>query len=378
MPGPSCFAATAVALFIAACGGSDPPAIDAAVVADALDAPPDAGLDPARLVPSCFTGGATPQIDLSGPVANWTWNDPHVIEVGGEYWMYASATNNFQFPVRLYRLTSPDGVTWSLPSPTPILDIGAAGAFDAGGVETPAVVHFQGKYHLFYTAYPYLVGDPLHSALDYRIGHAISDDGIAFTRVGTQPIAQPSGTDGDPTNDWDQYIIAEPAPVVRGNRLYVYFTTVGVNQAVQSTLQVIGVTSTTDGVTWSAPALALSPDQASYPRTADWIGYSTPNAIEIAGEVHMFVDVARQPQNGDWKQLRLHHARSQDGITGWVQDTMPIRSAGDFPWAVDEVRSPAAFLDGTTLRLYAAGHELDGTAPDHFAIGMMSCNLLGS
>jgi hypothetical protein len=56
---------------------------------------------------------------------------------------------------------------------------------------------------------------------------------------------------------------------------------------------------------------------------------------------------------------------------------MPIRSAGDFAWAVDEVRSPDAFLDGTTLRLYAAGHELDGVPPEHLAIGMMTCDLLG-
>ncbi len=60
---------------------------------------------------SCFQGGAIPQLDLDGPVANWTWNDPHVLKVGDEYWMYASATDNFVFPVMLYRLVSSDGVT---------------------------------------------------------------------------------------------------------------------------------------------------------------------------------------------------------------------------------------------------------------------------
>ena len=50
-----------------------------------------------------------------------------------------------------------------------------------------------------------------------------------------------------------------------------------------------------------------------------------------------------------------------------------IRKAGDFTWAVDEIRSPHAFLDGDVLKLYFAGHELNGTLPEHFAVGMMTC-----
>jgi predicted GH43/DUF377 family glycosyl hydrolase len=332
--------------------------------------------------PGGYQGGSTPQLDLDAPDPGFTYNDPHVQKVGAEYWMFASATVNFQFPVKLYRLVSNDGVSWHRDPAQPILDPGASGSFDAGGVETPAVVFFGGQYHLFYTAYPKPIGDPGHDALDYRVGHATSCDGITWTRE-PNPLVSPSGsTDNDPSNDWYAFIVAEPGPVVLGNTLYLYFTAVGANATLGTSLQVIGVTTSSDGVTWSAPELALEPDQAQYPRIVDpgppvggWVGYSTPNAITLDGRVHLFVDVAFDPDEAHWQQIRLHHAVSDDGKTGWQQDAAPFASAGDFPWAKDEVRAPDAFIDGTTLRLYFAGHELDGTPPDHFAVGMFTHEL---
>lgn len=370
-----------LALLAAACGGDDAAAPDAAPDARATDAPIDVPvdanpLDPSRLSPSCWTGGATTQLDLAGPVENWTWNDPHVLRSGAAYWMYASATDAFQYPVRSYRLTSDDGETWALPAPSPILADADAGAWDAGGVETPAVVHFAGRYHLFYTAYPHVIGTPEHAVTDYRIGHAVSEDGATFTRVGVAPVVAPSGTTPAPADDWYQYIVAEPAPLVRGDTLYLYFSAIGVDATLGS-LQVIGMISTTDGVTWTAPVRVLAPDQTLYPRGADWVGYSTPNAIELGGEVHLFVDVASQPPDGAWSQRRIHHASSADGATAWRTDATAIRAVGDLSWAQDEIHSPAAFLDGTTLRLYLAGRAL-AAEPAHFGIGMLTCDLTRS
>ena len=111
-----------------------------------------------------------------------------------------------------------------------------------------------------------------------------------------------------------------------------------------------------------------------YPRGDDWVGYSTPNAVVLNGEVHLFFDVAHQPTGGAWLQLRLHHARSSDGLTGWIQDAVPIRANTDFAWTQEEIRSPHALLDGGILRLYFAGHDLS-SVPPQFAVGMMTCDL---
>jgi hypothetical protein len=350
----------------------------------------DNGLDLSKLTPANFIGGTTPQLDLSSPVPDWTWNDPHVIKVGNEYWMYASATDNFNYPVRLYRLVSTDGISWILNPSAPILDAGIAGSWDAGSVETPAVVYFNGKYHLFWTGYFHYPNDPLFAVTEMRIGHAVSDDGITFTRDPANPIIVPSGTDADASNDWFAFVVAEPAPVVFNNKIYLYFTAAGadtgadLDMGVGASLQVIGLVTSSDGTSWSAPVRVLRPDQSIYPRKPDagndyWVGYSTPNAIVLNGEMHLFFDVARQydvapaPIAETWLQLRLHHARSADGVAGWTQDASPIRLNTDFTWSTREIRSPDAFLDGTTLRLYFAGDSL--YFDNKFGIGMMTCDL---
>lgn len=349
----------------------------------------ESGIDLSKLQPANFTGGDTPQLDLASPVAAWTWNDPHVIKVGSQYWMYASATDNFTTLVKIYRLVSDDGTTWSLNPATPVLEVGATGTWDAGAVETPAVVYFNGKYHMFWTGYMYSHYDTANFSTSYfRVGQATSDDGINFTRT-ADPVVAPSGIDADASNDWYAFIVGEPAPVVFNNKIYLYFTAAGadtgadLDMGVGASLQVIGLV-TYDGSNWSEPVRVLRPDQSIYPRKPDagndyWVGYSTPNAIVLNGEMHLFFDVARQydvapaPVTETWLQLRIHHARSADGVAGWTQDSVPIRSNTDFTWTVREIRSPDAFLDGTTLRLYFAGDSLYFT--NKFAIGMMTCDL---
>src|SRR5258706_13032056 len=129
--------------------------------------------------------------------------------------MYASSTLGLSqppSPVQLFRFTSSDAVNWTLNPTTPVLTVAAA-TWDQGGNETPAVVSFGGKYHMFWTGYPdaWPALDPMH----FRIGHAISTDGIAWTKDASYLLG-PSGV----TNDFAQYIVDEPGPVVFNNTLY--------------------------------------------------------------------------------------------------------------------------------------------------------------
>jgi sucrose-6-phosphate hydrolase SacC (GH32 family) len=330
--------------------------------------------------PSCFQGGETAILDNTGPIEDWTWNDPHVLKVGSQYWMYASSTDDFDFPVRLYRLVSDDAEDWTLDPEESILPDAEADTWDAGGWETPAVVYFKGRYHLFYTGYAHEILTEEHSVFEFRIGHATSCDGVHFTRVSEEPVVSPSsvlGTD-DTEDDWYHHIVGEPGPVVVDGTLYLYFTAIGPYPDPAVAYQVIGLTTTTDGVTWSGPEPVLEPDPTLFPRVVDpgppvdgWVGYSTPNAIRLNGETHLFYDVAYDPDEASWLQVRLHHSRSEDGISDWIQDDETIYSTSDFEWASREVRSPHALLDGTTLRLFFAGHTLDAV----YSIGQSTCDL---
>jgi hypothetical protein len=325
-------------------------------------------VDAAKLTAGCFQGGTSPELQIGSGFANADWNDPHVLKVGNQYWMYASSNLGLSqppSPVQIYRFTSTDAVNWTLNPLGPVLTVAAA-QWDQGGDETPAVVAFGGKYHMFWTGYP--DAWPNLVATNFRIGHATSTDGISWTKDAISLLA-PSGVAGDFT----QYIVGEPGPVVFNNTLYLYFTAVGVDAGLAASLQTVGVMTSADGIAWSAPALAFKPDQSVYPRGGNWVGYSTPNAVVIAGKVHVFVDVANDHGNDTWTQEALHHAYSADGLTGWVQDAAPLRRLTDFTWTRREIRSPAALLDGTTLRLYFAGDDLGNT--NAWGIGQMTCSL---
>jgi predicted GH43/DUF377 family glycosyl hydrolase len=353
-------AAAALGLFVSCGGGGS-------------SSDPAPALDASKITPACFQGGTTPELQIGSGFPNADWNDPHVLKVGAEYWMYASSNLGFppagpaSSPVQIYRFTSNDATSWTLNPMTEVLTV-SAGQWDQGGVETPAVVFFAGKYHMFWTGYP--DAWPNLDALNFKIGHATSTDGIAWTKDASF-LVEPSNTMGD----FREFIVGEPGPVVFNNTLYLYFTAVGIDAGLMNSLQVVGVMTSTDGVLWSAPALAFKPDQTVYPRASNWVGYSTPNAVVIAGKVHVFVDVANDHgvSNG-WTQEAIHHAWSSDGLTGWTQDPAPLRRITDFTWTQREIRSPHALLDGTTLRLHFAGDDLFNTGA--WGIGQMTCSLV--
>jgi len=301
---------------------------------------------------SCFVPYASnPILTRDSLFTGSDWNDPSVIKVGNQYVMYASSDNNFDLNIAIYRMVSNDGLNWTLSPATPVFAADPnALAWDHRATETPAVVYFNGMYHMFYTGYPVAYTD----AYSYRIGHATSADGINWTRDPNNPIVSPA----DPYNttpdlSFDQWVAAEPAAVVFNNNIYLYFTAIGANLGVNNTLEVIGLTTSSDGTSWSTPQSVLEPDQTLYPRTGNWLGYSTPMAAVFNGQMHLYFDVVQEMPS--WTQVRIHHASSSDGISNWTQDRSPIFKRSNFNWTSSQIRSPTVLLDGTTLYLWFAG-----------------------
>jgi len=277
--------------------------------------------------------------------------------------MYASSDIAWNGHVNIYRLVSTDGKAWQLNPASAVLRH-SENNWDSHSVETPAVVYYQNNYHLFYTGYdvPYdytskgkdgktHTADDDISSKHFKIGHAISSDGINFSKLGI--VTAPTSPYSEPNLDFNQFVVGEPAPVVIDNSLYLYFTAVGADVEVSTTWQVIGLTRF-DGSKWDEPRVVLKPNKKLYPRE-EYIGYSTPNALVIDGSVHLFYDVVKDKP---WTQSKIHHAFSKDGITNWVEDASAIMAKEDYRWTKAEIRSPSALLHHNLLYLYFAGHVL--------------------
>lgn len=219
------------------------------------------------------------------------WNDPHVLFENNEFIMYASSrSGSDESPVHIYRLTSTDGSTFSLDPPEPVLSPRTnETVWDSDSVETPAVVYFNAQYHLFYTGY-----DNGHEdSTSYKIGQAVSDDGVNFTRVSEPVVMEPSDPGGVPVVDYKQFVTAEPAPIVFNNKIYLYFTALGYQTEVSATWQTIGLITSSDGSTWEESGQVVTPNLSLYPRNT-YLGYSTPHAMVYDNQVHLFVDVVNE------------------------------------------------------------------------------------
>jgi predicted GH43/DUF377 family glycosyl hydrolase len=188
------------------------------------------------------------------------------------------------------------------------------------------------------------------------IGHAVSDDGIGWTKD-ARPVAAPSGVH----SDWNGYQVAEPAAVIVGDRLHLYFAAVGLRQGSPPARRVIGLATSENGREFSPPEEVLKPHELYSPEKG-FDGYSTPAAAVSNGKVHLFYDVGyfNADVSRKWSQVALHHAVSENGRTGWVQDQEAIVTRNHAEWTGLEVRAPAPLFEEGRLRLWFAGNAEPG------------------
>jgi predicted GH43/DUF377 family glycosyl hydrolase len=133
--------------------------------------------------------------------------DPDVIRIGGEFYLFYLGQDRARRQ-RLGIARSSDGVKWQKYRDNPILELGAAGAFDENGLGEPAVWSSGGSYWMLYTGRDH--GERR------RIGLARSSDGVHWEReVRFTPIA---GSEG-----WDREVICDPSVEVMGDQVRVWF-----------------------------------------------------------------------------------------------------------------------------------------------------------
>lgn len=261
---------------------------------------------------------------------------------------YGVADSGWKTPLEIYRLTSENGLQWEANPKTPVLSPSEdSAAWDSKSVKAPSVIFFQDQYHMFYAGYSTNKND----LVNYRIGHAVSDDGIHWEKD-EDFILGPSDPDGSVDYSFDQYFVSEPSAIVYNDEIYLYFTAVGVDKTLNKTLQTIGLVRSPNGKYWSIPEPVITPDQEQYPRTQNVGGFSTPSAIVMAGKVHLFVDIV---QADPYEEFGLYHMVSANGVENWRHDDGPIHLRGDFAWSKDTLRAPEPFLKNGKLHLLYTG-----------------------
>jgi predicted GH43/DUF377 family glycosyl hydrolase len=300
-------------------------------------------------VPQWQAYSGNPIINYGQAIPGAFWNDPCVLLEDSKYVMYlTSNTGAIGGEVLPFRASSSDGVAWEI-NTTPLLASGTDPAdFDYGRIETPSVIFFNGEYHMYYSGIQTDETGPI------AVGHAVSPDGITWTKATPNPVLSPTGN----ATDWNGVHVGEPGAVVFNGEVYLYFTA-GALRGVAgepNSKHVIGLSISDDGYNFG-PQMQVLEQGNLYPAADGYEGYSTPAALVYNDRVHLFYDVAQILQGTDWTQVALHHAVSENGIDGWVEDAQSIFVYTDFSWTQREIRAPHVIIKGTDAMMWFAGDD---------------------
>ena len=146
-----------------------------------------------------------PVLDV-GPIGSWDEQavaHPSVKKRGDVYEMwYASAE------LQVGHAISTDGVEWVRYCGNPVFEPIGGDSWEGGQSKAPEVIYDEGLYHLFYSG---------GGQEAWRVGHAVSADGLRWSRTGGSPLL-PAGDPGD----WDESgtINATPLPYYGAMRLW--------------------------------------------------------------------------------------------------------------------------------------------------------------
>ena len=238
---------------------------------------------------------------------------PSILKVGAKWWMWYNGRTDDRFTGSVGLATSVDGLAWTKSNDgDPVLRHGPPGSFDETKVDHPAVLHFGGRFHMWYTA-----GD---KASLYKIGYATSPDGIRWTRANNKrPVLGP-GRRGR----FDDKVVLHPA-VLRDDSgvLHIWYNGVGPQGSFR-----VGHATSRDGINWTRqhrgkPVLEPSVVGEFHE------GYVYNVHVRLVGDrFHMWYSAwALNERSVGPNHNGLIHAVSADGNT-WKKDAVPTLTNG--------------------------------------------------
>jgi predicted GH43/DUF377 family glycosyl hydrolase len=206
-----------------------------------------------------------------------------------------------------------------------------------------SVIFYEGNYHMWYTG-----GDRISLGGTFLIGHAVSADGISWTKDENNPIL--TGSDGE----WDSAAVWEPSVMLMDTVFHMWYSAVGKSD--QGSYS-IGHATSVDGINWEKdtnnPVLNIGTG-------GEWDDSQlyAPSVIYNGNEFHMYY--TGHSEEGYFGDL-IGHATSPDGIS-WTKDpNNPVLSPGDDGnWDFDQACYPqVVYTDNTFHMWYAGGWFLD-------------------
>lgn len=264
--------------------------------------------------------------------------DPHVVNFKGKYLMYYSVppqkdNENSGWNIGIAR--SKDLVNWEkvgeiIPAPN--------AEYEKKGLCAPGALVRDGKVHLFYQTY----GNGRNDA----ICHAVSEDGIAFTRNPTNPIFSPTG-------EWNCGRAIDAEVCEFNGQYLLYFATRDKDFKIQK----LGVATAPASTNFNREDWTLAADSSILYPVYDWEGECIEGA-SIArknGKLYMFYAGA---YNNAPQQVGV--AVSTDGITWQRLSKEPfLKNGAPGEWNSSESGHPHLFTDsdGRTYLFYQGNND---------------------
>lgn len=273
------------------------------------------------------------------------------------YGYYQGSTDTIVWGIG--RATSSDGIAWTKDGGNPVVTVGAGSAWDNQAVLSPTVWKEGSTWYMVYAGRN-------SSTAPWKIGLASSEDGIAWTKDGGNPVMDVGGA-----GTWDN------AGVVPGTRVFLESGTYY--------LYYWGYTNGSDYSTWKI-GLATSTNRTSWTKSGSnpvlvgggtdaWnVGVIDPHVKKIGTTYHMWY------QGNDTNVAdvtAIGHATSTDKTT-WTKDTSnPVVPRTAAAWDSIWVESPVLVFDNTNWRVYYGGGN-DSAGDPRMRVGYATWTLTGS